>query len=124
MSHLLDIQSAGCQRDPVAIHDHRAAIGARQKFIDRSHLHINEALLQRSGSGQAGCFPHGLFRPISIEAAQLGERADISDGVIYCLGMHWITRILVVRFSILRSEESRVGTEGVMTCRSRWTAYI
>src|SRR3546814_8982650 len=61
----------------------RSAIGARQKFIDRSHLHINDALLQRSASGQAGCFPHGLFRPISIAAAQFGERADISDGVIY-----------------------------------------
>src|SRR3546814_20255728 len=79
----------------------RSAIGARQKFIDRSHLHINDALLQRSAGGQAGCFPHGLFRPISIAAPQFGERADISDGVIYCLGMHWITRILVVRFSLL-----------------------
>src|SRR3546814_18961444 len=76
---------------------------------DARHRSARNSLGNRPGR-RRWTHPQSQRRPLlvlELDPARLHPRTDCGDA----------------RFGELRSEESRVGTEGVSTCRSRWTPY-
>src|SRR3546814_13070505 len=81
----------------------------------RAHLNMVENLvpfaaliLAAQASGQADAW--------TALGAQVFFYSRIVHAVVYTVGVPWLR-------TLARSEERRVGTEGVSTCRSRWSPY-
>src|SRR3546814_12495625 len=60
-----------------------------------------------------------ISRPLQDNGFQIFFAANPA----YCLAMEPRSRLLVISGCALRSEERRVGKEGVSTCRFRWSPY-
>src|SRR3546814_19114108 len=64
----------------------------------------------------------GGIKVVMIPEENVKDLAEIPDNVknhLEIIPVRWIDRVL----EVARSEERRVGTECVRTCRSRWSAY-
>src|SRR3546814_18403387 len=63
----------------------------------------------------------GQLAPIAVARARLAARLALDDR--RSLFLHGVQRSLSDPPVFQRSEERRVGKEGVSTCRSRWSPY-
>src|SRR3546814_19236563 len=72
----------------------------------------------------AAAFDH--VRDLVLHAQELADEIDVEDAAKHRLIPRRIIRVGdagIVECTIKRSEERRVGKEGVSTCRSRWSPY-
>src|SRR5262249_15494000 len=65
-----------------------AAIDLPQKVGQVARDDVGDVLRERIGGGEAGGVADGVFGPVGVAPAELGEAADVGDGVVGDFAFH------------------------------------